>query len=335
MSLFGRLFRYRATEGKSPREDFLTEALAGLLENSLLLRVAFVKRFVDCDVETVSVETQKSAGSYGRLDLWLEVRECSGDRHVVVFENKIGAPEGDGQLQSYERYLREHHKQAKSRTLIYLTPYTPSDFQPDEKLVVFRNLWWYQVFDWMKGWAQEPGAEAGPVALVKELLALMEEWDLTNELNASDLAAAVAYRNRGVEQRMTSILREVEDTCKVKGKWGHYDRGAYSQSSWTDDDEHTYLEFGYEFSREDENWSVSSLHLPSAFFAVKGDGVEQLSGLSSDSGWNDPPESWSRGDQAKVKRMDSLEIGGKSLHLAYLAFFKTALEEAEKALRIG
>ena len=35
---------------------------------------------------------------------------------MVVFENKIEAPEGGGQLQNHERYLRERPEQRERRT---------------------------------------------------------------------------------------------------------------------------------------------------------------------------------------------------------------------------
>lgn len=350
MSFFGRLFKYRATEGKSPREDFLTEALAGVLESSLHLRAAFVKWLIEHDVETVSVETQKhvetetrmdEGESKRKLDLWLEAREGSGERHVVVFENKIGAPEGNRQLQSYERYLREHHAQAKSRTLLYLTPHTRSDFQPDEKLVVFRNLRWFQVFDWMKGWAQDPGTEVGPAALVKELLALMEDWSMDTNLSASDLAAAVAHRTK-VEARLVEILNLVKSDCDfagVEGKWSHDTQSLVYRSPRSDGGGEPYFQFGFDFHREEKGWSVSRSGLPSAYFAIlRGPNKQDLP-----CGWVkvEPRDSWVASqpgnwylvnDAATVKQLNFVKAQGDSLHEAYLGFFLKAIKEAKNLL---
>ncbi|MXW51032.1 MAG: hypothetical protein F4X81_07900 [Gammaproteobacteria bacterium] len=349
MSLFARLFKYHATEGRSPQEDFLTEALAGVLESSLRLRVVFVKWVLELDVETVSVETQKhvetetrmdEGETKRRLDLWIEAREGSGARHVVVFENKIGAPEGDGQLQSYEGYLRKYHKQAASRTLIYLTPQTQSDFQPtDARLVAFRELRWFQVFNWMKTWAQDPEVEAGSAALVKELLALMEEWNLTTELNASDLAAAVAHRS-SVEQRMLQLLNEVWDACndltkRDGGNWSYRYRKLYYESPWfVGDGGDFYFSFGFDFDREDDVWSVSSLRLPSAYFGVADRGAIQLDWDTVSSDWVQPPEEWKWGTASRVKRLSCLRANGDSLDEGYREFFKEALGEARQVARL-
>ena len=343
MSLFGRLFKYRATEGKSPQEDFLTEALAGVLESSFLLRVAFVKEcvkeLVDCDLETVSVETQKGAGSYGRLDLWLEARECSGERHVVVFENKIWAGEGENQLGRYARYLQDH-EEAESRTLIYLTPYASSDFEESENAnspgVEFLELRWFQVFNRMKAWMESPEAEAGSTVLVKELLALMEEWNLTMELKASDLAAAVAHRS-SVERKMAQLLYEVKAACQKlprdpSSKWTSPEHTLNCASPWLGNDRNFYFKFGFDFDREDDVWSVRGLGLPAAYFAVCGD-VDQLDWNLVPSDWVPPPEGWNWGDASRVKRLSCLEAKGGSLHEGYSKFFNEALEEALQATR--
>ena len=335
MNLFARLFKYRATEGRSPQEDFLTEALAGVLESSLPLRVEFMNWLVenDLDLERVRVETQKTAGSCGRLDLWLEAWERSGERHAIDCENKVWAGEGDNQLNRYYRYLQKHPAKSASRTLIYLTPHPQCDFKPYDPMVRFREMRWHQVFKWMKAWAKGPDKEARPVVLVKELLTLMEEWNLSMELNASDLAAAVAHRTR-VESRLRQILDEVWATCKVEGskqnQWKYDYRHLLYRSPRIGAEKVLYLEFGFDFGSEDEHWNVQSLSLPSAYFALWGDGVGQLPALPD--AWNHPPDYWGWSSKTKVKRMCIVEVKGDSLHSAYRDFFMAALQEAEEAI---
>lgn len=41
-------------------------------------------------------------------------------------------------------------------------------------------------------------------------------------------------------------------------------------SPWVDDEEDVYVEFGFEFYRNDASWNVAELRLPSAYFAVRG-----------------------------------------------------------------
>lgn len=347
MSLFARLFKYRPSEGRSPQEDFLTEALAGVLESSFPLRAAFVNWLVECDLdfERVCVETQKSVGGSGRLDLWIEAREQSGERHAIVFENKIEAPEGEGQLRSYERYLRERPEKRERRTLIYLTPHTRSDFSPaDDSLVTFRPLRWFEVFHWFKTWTQETESEARP--LVGELLALMKEWNLTIELSKGELADTVEKRPsvRRVEQRMLQLLREIRATCisrldKISGKrWTYDDRELRIASPYIDESSGLYFSFGFDFDREDDDWNVTDQQLPSAFFAVWANKTEQLDQYAP-SDWGERPRHWdrNRGEVVKVRQLNlnCLTTREDSLHEAYLDFFKEALSEALSAANIG
>ncbi len=314
----------------------MTEAFAGVLESSLPLRVAFVQWLVELDAESVQVETQMVVETGDKPDLWLLVREHSGSRHVVLFENKLWSGQGRDQLLRYKRYLQEHHREADSRTLIYLTLHAQNDVEPFENAssssVVFRELHWFQIFDWMNIWAQSVEAQGCDAVLANELLALMEEWNLTTNLNARDLAAAVAHRT-SVEHRMLLILDEVWKACQFRGtkdkKWSYERRLLNYKSPWIGDDENQYFEFGFDFYREDQQWNVHHLQLPSAYFAIIG----ELGGKRLPRGWGAPPDDWEWKDgPARMKRLNALEAQGESLHKAYLEFFKKALKEAEKAV---
>ena len=59
-SLFKRLFRYRPREGYQPKEDWLTESFAAVLDRSRL-REAYAGYLIGRrDVETADIETQKT-----------------------------------------------------------------------------------------------------------------------------------------------------------------------------------------------------------------------------------------------------------------------------------
>lgn len=66
MSLLIRLFKYRAGEKNSPEENFLTEALAGVLESSRSLSREFAQWLFDkcfsspVRVGSVRIATQKT-----------------------------------------------------------------------------------------------------------------------------------------------------------------------------------------------------------------------------------------------------------------------------------
>ena len=148
LSLFDRLFRYRPSENRSPAEDFLTEALAGVLESSLPLRAGYVGFLMQHHgtVRDVHVVTQR--GSEGdRPDLILNVSDRSGCHHFIVLEHKIDAPEGDQQLERYARWLLKQ-RDASSRTLVYVTPQRSAKSM-DVPGIAFRTLRWFDVYCWL------------------------------------------------------------------------------------------------------------------------------------------------------------------------------------------
>lgn len=339
-SVFARLFRYRPSVDRLPQEDFFTEALAGVLLADRLFREAFVSWLIDREVDHVGIETQKSVGADNRIDIWIEARNDSlGSRHVVAMENKIQAGEGTDQLARYEAQLK-CDADADTRTLVYATLHERRCFDPTPKdpEVRFRPVHWFQVADWIRRWTLRCGTTADErcIVMAHELLLLMENWNMAMNLNADDLTAATAYR-RSVEDKLVQILEDTKATCQLPGTTGNqwsrtprYSRRYLCYSSpWVDDQEDVYVEFGFDFDRDDAGWNVAELRLPSAYFAVRGTHRPELDGLA---GWESPPSSW--GDNYLcVKQLSCLRVGGDNLHLAYLEFLRNARDELWTAIR--
>jgi hypothetical protein len=64
------------------------------------------------------VSKELDLGGEGRLDLLIE---NSTKKYVVIIENKIGAGEGDGQLERYEKWVDERRLKYE-KVLVFLTP---------------------------------------------------------------------------------------------------------------------------------------------------------------------------------------------------------------------
>lgn len=187
--ILARLFKYRPEPGRSPAENFFTEALAGVLEASDDLSEAFVQRIIDQRVQSPRVETQKSVQKVGQFDVWLEAQDESGQQHLIVIENKIGAPADPSQLARYADYLATQ-THAASRTLLYVSLHSRSDFRNsvDQPSVEFRECRWFEIYDWLKDWIQNTDPESTRISvLAQELLDLMEEWNMDMNLSAADL----------------------------------------------------------------------------------------------------------------------------------------------------
>ena len=88
-------------------------------------------------------------------------------------------------------------------------------------------------------------------------------------------------------------------------------------SPWVDEQQDVYVEFGFDFERDNADWSVAQLRLPSTYFAVLGTERPDLNNLQN---WEPAPEDWG-GDYLRVKRLNNLQVGGSSLQTGYLDFF--------------
>ena len=330
-SFFSQIFRYRPRLGRMPQEDFFTEVFAGVLQANHSLRVAFVRWLICHDVDSVSLVTQKTVPGGDRLDVWIDARdERTGARHVVAMENKIGAAEGKDQLLRYVSHLKSEEAEADTRTLVYATRHERTTFRPsgDGPEVKFRAIHWFDVADWMRKWAAEPspGVEDRSILLLHELLQLMEDWNMAMNLTPADLVVAVQYR-RSVEAQLLQILNETKEACGIAGShgnaWTYQKQELWYSSPWVDDQKDIYVEFGFDFDRDDADWSVPHLSLPSAYFAAIGTDRPELGQLQN---WEPAPTDW--GDAyLRVKRLGCLQVQGNSLHGEYLRFFRTARDE--------
>ena len=317
-------------------EDFLTEALAGVLESSSPLRASYVDFLVSGDWTVREVRVVSQGGSeHVRPDLTLEVSDSSGCRHLIVLEHKIDAPEGDHQLERYARWLLRQ-RDAASRTLVYVTTQRSTKLR-DFPGINFITLRWFDIYNWLSDWVRNIAGTAG-TELATELLALLDKWRLTMTLSANDLAAAVLYRN-SVQNTLYRILNDVWNESSVDGandnKWSYSDPKGITYRSPLINGTFRYR-YGFDFRREDDDWNVKRLGLPSAFFAVWSENPDvNWERLVS---WTKPPNGWpwESGEKlCRVKQIEKLNVLGTSLDGGYLEFFLNALTEAEQAIHVG
>ena len=333
-SLLARLFRYQPTEGRSPREDFFTEVLAGVLHTSPDLRAGFAGWMAGRKLENAYFTTQKVTPDGNRLDVWIEGEDDAGERHLIVVEHKLGAPAGPDQLERYERYLGQFPS-AASRTLVYVTMQRPAPFLTSVAGVTFQSRRWFEVADWLRQW--QSGREGRATTLVREVLHLMEEWGMEMGLNAHELSAAVTYHMRA-RHRLVQVLNENWQVCGVEGsqsnRWTYDTERLVYQSPYIGR-ERSYLEFGFDFDRQDDDWDVPRLQLPSAYFGIRGDDVSKRVQRKLSNDWKEPPATWQWQHGSRVKQLGALTTSGPSLHDAYLEFFRSSLREAEEAAKDG
>ena len=197
--------------------------------------------------------------------------------------------------------------------------------------------------DQFRGWLlQQPDGhhELGGT-LIHELLSLMEEWEMEIHLTADDLAATTRHRT-SVEGHLLQLLNEVYAECSLpdgqklrdgQKQWAYSERYLCYTSRQFTTDMNARAEFGFDFERDDEDWSVPQLGLPSAYFAIRGTKGPKLMNRLKALKWNLAPEEWGD-DYLRAKQLDSLIVKGLSLHPIYLNFFRAAREELWKALEL-
>ncbi len=151
-------------------------------------------------------------------------------------------------------------------------------------------------------------------------------------LNAGLLATATIY-HRSVGPQLVQILNETKEACGLSGtkgnQWSHNREDLYYSSPWVDDQKNISVQFGFDFDRDDVEFSVPQLCLPSAYFAVMGDTYRpELDNLKD---WEAAPESWGDG-YLRVKRLGCLRLQGMSLHGEYIGFFLNARAKLWRAI---
>ena len=340
-NIFLRLFKYRPRIERLPEEDFFTEAFAGVLQANLPLRRHFVSCLIDPhEVESVHISTQRAFDDNGRVDIWFEARsDCGRFRHVLAMENKIKAPVDKEQLLRYEKQL-QLEATASTRTLVCATRHERASFAPSPcgSAVSFKHIRWHEVADWLRKWLaqQQPdGFNVLGVHLVRELLLLMEDWRMEIHLTADDLAATTRHRT-SVEAHLLQLLDDVCAECVLsdgQGNWAYSKRYlCYTSPRFTTDMEEK-AEFGFDFERDDAEWSVPQLGLPSAYFAVVGTKGPEVTNRLAALDWSRAPNHWPE-YYLRAKQLDSLNVTGTSLHQTYLDFFRDAREELWQALKL-
>lgn len=196
-SLFNNLMQVSAAS-QTRLEDFFTEIFAHVLRSHPDFLLAWLNSFRCPPLtelpNTYSVETQVSFNKLeyhqkdSRIDLCVELNGEAG-RELVFVESKIGAGEGDDQLQRYTDHLLQR-KDCGRRTLVYITrDYDPKDdFKKantaiQSGVVHFEQWRWYQIYHLM--------AKLQDDSLIKEARKFMERQNMaTNNMFSSiDLLA--------------------------------------------------------------------------------------------------------------------------------------------------
>lgn len=207
-NLFLRLHKWATRQD----ENFLTESLAVVLEQLLILAPAVGTRLVarltggfitlsSDDSSTIEIQPQVEV-SQGRPDL-----EIRSPHRLVWIEVKVESELRTGQLEGYRVLLGESGVEQTRLVLLtrYAEVFQPGDARPD------LEIRWFEFADWLE--AEIPAAEAaGEVAgfLARQLLDFLGARNMT-------LTQVGKYMPEGLRalSNLMNMLVEAATACKV------------------------------------------------------------------------------------------------------------------------
>lgn len=155
-SSYTKIYNLLRNSEANPYEDYLTEIIAPLFEQTNIL-ISFFKQFADInliDIHDIKVHTQKTYTKLlthftdSRPDLVITFRQGK-IRKLVFIENKLSSGEGHLQLHRYQDHLQQSEKAGFSTHLFYITKYFDPK-QIEKSSTPFCQLQWFQVFSWLQ-----------------------------------------------------------------------------------------------------------------------------------------------------------------------------------------
>jgi len=205
-SLYGRLFKYSQRSTRSPKEDFLTEALAGLLEIVIrhhspeIIKQLFVPDALkdawdksSASINSLHIDTQPWIDENSRPDIVVY-----GDGNpLIVIENKISARFQDNQLNRYRDWLRTKTIFGWPGLVCLLTHTTdpPADFLDwtnDAPHALVRR--WGEIASQLRSFGKQADTSQIRNGLSGELLGFLVEENMAGEFaEIEDFSAAFVY----------------------------------------------------------------------------------------------------------------------------------------------
>jgi hypothetical protein len=175
------LFSVLSHYDPSAEENYLTESFAYLLRMLVRKIPDQAFRFINSmagplpvhsisDKETVSINTQKALGKYGRVDLAIE----EADDTLIYIEIKHDSPLGSGQLEAYYQALKSAGK--NNHRLVLLKRHKDTSAEVCLNTGEFRVVTWYEVHKWLK---EIKNADQVSLFLIQDFQIFLEEKNMS------------------------------------------------------------------------------------------------------------------------------------------------------------
>lgn len=194
-SFFQNLYRYKQTDLKHQKENFITEILSYCLSIDKFFQTEFLK-FIGCEVECTdfNCHTQHFDKEHGKPDLLIEFNDT-----IIVVECKVDAVQGDTQLDRYAMFL-DKQKQ-KNRHLIFLTRFSEdlTGFKPRHN---FLHIRWHDIFSILK---------RSDNLITKEFATYLNEQKMSRDISFTKTEVNALKNIRETISKMDDFLLHMKD----------------------------------------------------------------------------------------------------------------------------
>lgn len=206
-SIFAELFDYRPTMGMTPKENFLTQGFAHILQRYPALGKEWLAHVAGVPVESLTGRLRVTPQAHLRdslrgdayIDLMLRCRQGGGAEVVVFSEHKWDSRTDKEQLQDYRERLAE--VRAETKKLIFIGKTKEQGIRA--RRFCDARFTWEEVYATLIG-----RAEGRPLA--REFLAFLREQELGDTIFTPAQLAAGGESVRMTARKMAKRLATLE-----------------------------------------------------------------------------------------------------------------------------
>lgn len=144
------------------------------------------------EIDVMDIDHVEAHREYDRIDLLIEIRLATGDRWIVCIENKVGARQGEDQLERYHRKVESRFSAVSRRTYVFLTAHGEEAKRPE-----FIETTYSSVADVLRQCIRQKEDLIGsePKILLNHYEQLLRE-DFMEESEAEELARKIYSKHR-------------------------------------------------------------------------------------------------------------------------------------------
>ena len=207
-SIFSRLFRYKQTEKMSPKENYLTEMLAWIIDSLpqfgqdyVLFLNSKCKEKLNFDANctfTVSAETQFRV-TKGIIDMMIET-DCG---YGFICEHKVDSSLRENQIKDYSECDKEINKDLTFKTVLLTKSKDQHEQNPDIQII------WHDVYEFFSDPIRKEQYKADEKIIIEQFLMYLTEvgMGMKEAINPNGVTHYSAAIN--VEPLLSSIFNDI------------------------------------------------------------------------------------------------------------------------------